>query len=154
MSSGLQELLPMLVPKAIEWANARSREILDSGTPLTEAELQLAILVGVSSPEKVRILNVSSIPLPDDPQLRSVALQTGLFGPGTVGLTLGHGIYLRDDSRISRLIRHECRHVHQYEQAGSIDKFLPVYLQQIAEYGYTRSPLELDAIRHEVFAAI
>ena len=66
-----------------------------------------------------------------------------------VGLTLGYGIYLCDNYRIERLIRHECRHVHQYEQAGSIDEFLPEYLQQIAAFGYNNAPYESDATKHE-----
>jgi hypothetical protein len=45
----------------------------------------------------------------------------------------------------SRLLAHECRHVYQYEVAGSIEAFLPLYLQQIAEFTYDRAPLELDA---------
>lgn len=153
MASSLQELLPVLVPKAIEWAHARSGEILNGGAPLTATELQMAAAVGVASPEKVRILMVPSLPLPDDQLLREVALQTGLLRPGMVGLTLGHGIYLCGEYRIERLIRHECRHVHQYEQAGSIERFMSVYLQQIAEFGYDHAPYEIDATNHEIIDA-
>jgi hypothetical protein len=67
-----------------------------------------------------------------------------------VGLTLGHGIYVCDGHFSNRLISHECRHVHQYEEAGSIRAFLPLYLQQIAEYGYEGAPYEVDARDHEV----
>jgi hypothetical protein len=35
--------------------------------------------------------------------------------------------------------------VYQYEVAGSIDAFLALYLQQIAEFTYDRAPFELDA---------
>ncbi len=42
-----------------------------------------------------------------------------------------------------RLLRHEFRHVHQYEKAGSISAFLPIYLGQID------APLEADARAHE-----
>jgi hypothetical protein len=39
--------------------------------------------------------------------------------------------------------------VHQYEAAGSIAAFLPLYLQQIVLYGYERAPFEVDARAHE-----
>jgi hypothetical protein len=42
------------------------------------------------------------------------------------------------------------RHVYQYEMLGSINGFLPVYLQQIVEYGYYDAPLESDARDNEV----
>lgn len=50
--------LPHLLPKAIAWAEARSIEIMASGTPLTDLQLRLAHLVGVQLPERVRILEV------------------------------------------------------------------------------------------------
>jgi hypothetical protein len=50
----------------------------------------------------------------------------------------------------NRLISHECRHVHQYEVAGSIAGFLPLYLQQIVSYGYEQAPYEIDAREHEI----
>jgi hypothetical protein len=153
VTTRLQELLPVIVPKAIEWAHARSGEILESGTPLTATELQMARAVGVANPENIRVLMVDSLPLPEDPLLREVAVQTGLLGDDMVGLTLGYGIYLCGDYRIERLIRHECRHVYQFEQAGSIDAFLPVYLQQIAAFGYDHAPYEIDATKHEVIDA-
>jgi hypothetical protein len=40
--------------------------------------------------------------------------------------------------------------VHQYERAGSIAAFLPVYLQQIVELGYNNAPFEIDARSHEL----
>jgi hypothetical protein len=145
----LAEALPRLLPKAITWAEARAGEIARSGVPLTRLELRLAHLVGVQDPERVRILGVSEIPRPDDPELRQAAVAMGLLGPHTIGLTLGHGIYIVAGHSTNRLVSHECRHVYQYEVAGSIGKYLPVYLDQIASVGYDAAPLEMDARAHE-----
>jgi hypothetical protein len=141
--------LPKLLPGAIAWAEARSNEILASGETLTDTGLRIARSVGVTHPERIRILEVAQMPLPDDPQLRFAALQTGLLGPNIAGLTLGHGIYIVRGHGSNRLVSHECRHVFQYETAGSIAVFLPVYLQQIAVVGYEHAPLEIDARAHE-----
>ncbi len=153
MNIDLTSILPQLLPKAIEWAETMSSEILSTGTPLSEPEIRLARAVGVTNPERIRVSMVPALPLPVDPELRAIALQTGLLSPGMVGLTLGHGIYVCDGYVSSRLISHECRHVYQYEMAGSIKDFIPVYLQQIAMFGYADAPLEIDAREHEIDVA-
>jgi hypothetical protein len=145
----LAAILPRILPSAIAWAEARSNEILRVGGPLNEHGVRLAKAVDVVHPELVRILEVPSLPMPDDPQLKYAAEQTGLIGPGMVGLTLGYGIYIVAGHGSNRLVSHECRHVHQYEVAGSIAGFLPVYLHQIATVGYDDAPYEVDARRHE-----
>jgi hypothetical protein len=142
-------ILAAILPKAIAWAEARSTEILASGVPLSDIGRRLAHLAGVNRPDRVRVSEVASIPFPDDPELREATLAAGLLGPGTIGLTLGYGIYIRAGHSSNRLVSHECRHVHQYEEAGSIAAFLPVYLEQILSVGYTAAPLEVDARAHE-----
>lgn len=149
MSVDLLTVLPKILPKAINWAEAESKKILSIGVALEKTGLQIAKTVGVAKPELIRVSIVLKIPLPDDEKLRNVALQTGLLGPDTVGLTLGYGIYICDGHATNRLISHECRHVYQYEVAGSIGKYLPGYLKQIATFGYYDSPLEIDARNHE-----
>jgi hypothetical protein len=147
----LAALLPRLLPLAIEWAEECEAEILRYGRPLDTKGLALARAVEVGDPERVRVQHVLGIPWPDDPALRRAAMATGLLGPGVEGLTLGHGIYIvgrrRDSPACGNpvLLSHECRHVHQYEQAGSIGTFLGEYLRQIAELGYEHAPYEVDA---------
>jgi hypothetical protein len=141
--------LPRLLPRAIAWAEAQAAEALSKGVPLTDCGMRLARAVGVQRPELVRAVEVPSLPLPPDPELRLAALEAGLLGPGMVGLTLGYAIYIVQGNASSRLIAHECRHVYQYETAGSIAAFLPIYLRQIVEYGYELAPLEVDARTHE-----
>lgn len=152
MSFDLAAALPLLTPKAIAWAQQQESEILASGTALTESGLALARQVGVLSPEKIRLSFVPRLPLPSDPLLLEAALQTGLLGQNSVGLTLGHGIYICHGHNSARLVSHECRHVYQYEQAGSIAEYLPRYLQQIVSFGYTDAPYEVDARAHEAAA--
>jgi hypothetical protein len=152
MNDDLQLLLPQILPKAIQWAQRKSAEIQSVGLPLSETELKLAKLMGVNEPQRIRILLVRELPLPEDPELSAVALSTGLIGPNMVGLTLGHGIFICEGHRTNRLVSHECRHVYQYEQAGSIHEFLPIYLLQIAQFGYEGAPYEHDAYAHEVDA--
>ncbi|MFQ5962449.1 MAG: hypothetical protein ACE5MG_13750 [Candidatus Methylomirabilales bacterium] len=145
----LQAALPLLLPKAIAWAEGQAAEVARSGRAVDERELELARGVGVAQPEWIRIALVDGLPMPEDPALQAAALQTGLLGPGMVGLTLGYSVFICRGYDTVRLLSHEFRHVYQYEQAGSIAAFLPGYLQQIVAFGYTDAPLELDARAHE-----
>jgi hypothetical protein len=145
MKFELATALPLIIPRAIEWAEQHAFQIAKSGEPLTERELPLAQRVGVSHPEIIRLSFVAQLPMPTDLLLRQAAVRTGLLGPGMIGLTLGYGIYICSGHNSSRLLSHECRHVQQYEQAGSIAAYLPKYLQQIVQFGYTNAPYEIDA---------
>ncbi|MBI3353659.1 MAG: hypothetical protein HY034_02045 [Nitrospirae bacterium] len=152
MSIDLRTELPKLLPSAIKWAEARAADVSQSGNCLNENEISIARRVGITRPELIRVAMVGSLPLPEDPQLRDAALQTGLLGPGMVGLTLGYSIFICNGHNTSRLLSHEFRHVYQYEQSGSIANFLPLYLQQIVEKGYANAPFEIDAKAHEIIS--
>ena len=147
----LLDQLPKLLPGAITWAEARANKAAEVGSPLTPDEQSIARTVGVTKPELVRIEMVDDrLPVPDDPVLRAAAIQAGLLGPGMVGLTLGHSIFICRGHKTCRLVSHELRHVYQYEQHGSIAAFLPVYLAQVLQAGYQNAEFERDARAHEL----
>ena len=147
--SSLQDRLPQLVALAAEWAQRVSAQAALTGAKLSPDEIRIASRVGVSSPGKVRIAVGKPFPYPEDPVLRSAAMQTGMLGPTMAGLTLGHTIFVSAPPSI-RLISHELRHVAQYEAAGSIQAFLSAYLAQIVHFGYEDAPYEVDARSHEL----
>lgn len=149
MAVDLASLLPSLLPMAISWAEQQSAWALQSGRMLSPRELEVAQEVGVANSAAVRLVAVDQLPLPGDPVLREAAIQAGLLGPGMVGLTLGHAIFMVQGHCTMRLVSHELRHVHQYEQAGSIAAFLPGYLLQVVQFGYHAAPLEQDARANE-----
>lgn len=149
MAIDLRAALPLLLPDAIAWAEACAREAAASGVALTEQLADTARGVGVQRPGLIRVAVVDSLPLPEDAMLRAAALHTGLLGPRMAGLTLGYAVFIRRGHETVRLLSHEFRHVQQYEAHGSIAAFLPVYLQQIVEFGYDNAPFEIDARAHE-----
>lgn len=152
MALELRSILPELLAPAIAWAEMQSRQAEQEGEPLNAAGTALAKRAGVKRPELIRTKVVERLPLPAYPLLQQAALQTGLLGPGMVGLTLGHSIFVVRGHMGPRLLSHECRHVHQYESYGSIAAFLPVYLEQIVTFSYHNAPLEQDARAHEADA--
>ncbi len=149
MHIDLKAILPDLLPKAIEWAEGEASRVKSLGRALTNDEISLASRVGVVKPELIRIQSCDCLPMPQDPLLKAVAVQTGLLGPHMAGLTLGYSVLIIQGHETLSLLAHEFRHVFQYEQHGSIAGFLPPYLQQIAEYGYEDAPFEIDARAYE-----
>ena len=146
----LQALLPRLMPRAITWAEAVAADVAARGSVLDASNLSDARPMGVQRPESIRVLMVDHLPFPSDAELRAAALQTGLLGPTMIGLTLGYSILICHGQMCRRLLSHECRHVFQYEQAGSIASFLPLYLGAIVQVGYWDCPFEQDVRAHEL----
>ena len=150
MQNDLRILLPQLLPRAISWAETVAAEVATNGTLLSDDGLSVASSVEVSHPSRVRILMVDRFPKPSDPELQTAASQAGLLGPTTTGLTLGYSVLIRNGHMSRRLLSHECRHVYQFEQAGSIAAFLPLYFESIIQFGNWDSPFERDARAHEL----
>ena len=146
----LRTLLPQLLPHAIAGAEFQAQHVASLGVPLPKGLVDVALRVGVQHPELIQAKLVYRLPLPEEPMLRQAAIETGLLGPNMVGLTLGHSILIVSGHDTVPLVSHECRHVYQYETLGSIEKFLPLYLQQIVDFGYESASLEVDARAHEI----
>jgi hypothetical protein len=152
MSMNLQTLLPLLMPRAIAWAEAVAADVAARGEALTSSALGDAVAVGVRLPDKIRVLTIEQLPLPEDLELRAAAIQTGLLGPNMIGLTLGYSMLICRGNMKRSVLSHECRHVAQYESAGGIASFLPVYLAAIVQpgVGYWNSPFEQEARAYEL----
>jgi hypothetical protein len=135
-----------LLSLACAWAEEQEQLILGKGVGLTDGQLADARSIGVTAPERVRLLQVEEIPLPEHPGLRAAARETGLLSPGTAGLTLRYGIYIRSPFWEAReLIVHELVHCRQYEQLGGLEPFLNKYLWECVTLGYGQAPMEHEA---------
>ena len=64
-----QEKFERLAPLAYQWAKQQEAYILQHGAPLAAHQLADAGRVGVQYPDRVRVLVVDRIPLPDDEEL-------------------------------------------------------------------------------------
>ena len=144
--------LPQLLPRAAAWAEAASVAAIAAGAPLTPDQRADALAVGVQQPDKVRIVVCDDFPRPDsDAELLQAATAAGLLGPGATGMTLGYAVFIRTGAMTRALLTHECRHVHQFEVAGSISEFLAQYLPSLLTHGYRDCPFEIDARQHELY---
>ena len=142
-----QEQFKILLPLACAWAEEQERIILRDSVPLTSAEASDAKSIGVAHPERVRLLKVARIPMPDHPALRAAADATKLISPDTAGLTLRHGVFIRADCWGARpLVVHELVHTSQYERLGGFHQFLQQYLYECITIGYPAAPMEQEAV--------
>ena len=65
MPVDLRAALPALLPLAIQWTDARAREVALAGMPLDDHRLGVARAVGVQKPELIRVALVQALPLPE-----------------------------------------------------------------------------------------
>jgi hypothetical protein len=141
------EEFEQILPLAAAWAEEQEQHILDSGAALDSRQLVDARAVGVAHPERVRLLVVQQIPMPEHPALQAAGEAAGLIGSRTAGLTLRYGIFVRRDFANDRhLIAHELVHTGQYERHGSVLAFLRQYLYECLTIGYSAAPMEQEAI--------
>ena len=137
----------MLVRLATAWAAEQQQQILRAGVPLLEAEISDARRVGIKEPERVRLLEVETIPAPTHPILQAACRATNFVPAMPRGLTVFYGVFVRTDCWRDRpLIVHELAHIAQYERLGGIEPFLRQYLFECATVGYSKSSMEAEAI--------
>jgi hypothetical protein len=142
-----QEQFKMLLPLACAWAEEQERVILSDGVALTSAQAADAATIGVAHPERVRLLSVVHVPIPEHPALRAAAEATQLISPRNGGLTLRYGIFIRADCWGDRpLVFHELVHTLQYERLGGFEQFLQQYLYECITIGYPAAPMEQEAV--------
>jgi len=135
---------------AADWAETQARGSLAQGAPLTPAQAALAREVGVRDPSRVRIHQVETLPEPRDPLLTAAAGRIGLMPQAADGMTLGYAVLIkRGAGNDTQLLRHELRHVAQYEREGGIRPFLARHIPDLMRHGYRDSPFERDARAHE-----
>jgi hypothetical protein len=142
-----QEQFTVLLPLACAWAEEQERIILRDGVPLSPVQKNDAVKIGVTHAERVRLLKVARVPVPEHPALRAAAEATQLISPRTGGLTLRYGIFIRTDCwGDRRLVLHELVHTLQYERLGGFQQFLQRYLYECVTIGYPAAPMEQEAI--------
>ena len=130
------------------WANRVREDLPPEARRLRPNEQTVAEAAGVTHVSDVRIVIVDGMPRPDDPLLAALCDRYGFLGERTLGLTLGHAIFLTPQvAENVEILAHECCHVAQVEQFGSVRSFVRQYIKELIEYGYAFAPLELEATR-------
>lgn len=116
------------------------------GRKLSDEELLWAKQIGISQPDKIRILNVAKIPTPVPNFIERLIQRKGYPAGSAAGMCMRYGIYAKETyAHRKSLIAHELVHTHQFERLGGLYHFLKTYLQETMILGYHNSPLEKEA---------
>ncbi len=136
--------------KMIHYSETLERRILSEGRPLTEAEREIARRANVKNVNRVRVLILDAVPLPNDVALQQYLAEFGFLRliRGARGTTKGYGVILtRSGARRPTDLAHELIHVGQYERCGGIAALMQYHLPDLKANGYRRSELEDEAYR-------
>jgi hypothetical protein len=124
-----QQKFDSLLPFAYQWAKAQEEFVLAYGAPLNPQHQADARLAGVRDYERIRVLVVDRIPLPDHPELAEAALRTGIITLDTRCVGFGHALIIRADSWGDReLMLHNLVHIAQCERSGGLESWVQQYL--------------------------
>src|SRR5437763_13249028 len=118
-----------LAPLAYQWAKGQEAYVLKLGVKLTGRQRADAEQAGVQQTERVRILVVDRIPLPDDKELADAARHAQIITDSSRAVAIGHAVIIRADSWQNReLLLHQLVHVAQCERSGGLEPFVIEYL--------------------------
>jgi hypothetical protein len=151
-----QEKFKMLTPLACAWAKGQEEMILQQGAPLGRRRLEDARRAGVQNPERIRMLVVERMPVPENLELAEAARHAQIITDACLGMTLGHGIIVRADRWQDReLIVHLLVHVAQCERAGGLEPWIHEYLgdRQAANFSVGLYEEEARRMAREICAA-
>ena len=152
-----QEKFERLAPLAYEWAKQQEAYILQHGASLAAHQLADAGRAGVQNPDRVRVLVVDRIPLPDDKELAEAARRAQIITEASRGVAIGYGIIIRADSWQNReLLLHQLVHVAQCERYGSLEAYVGEYLSdRVSSPDFSVGSLEDEArsLAREICAA-
>src|ERR1051325_1943532 len=124
-----QDAFEHLLPLAYQWAKEQEEVILTRGVPLSAQQMEDARKAGVQDPERIRVLVVDRIPLPENPDLAAAARQVRIITDTTRCTGFGHAVIIRADAWGDReLLVHNLVHIAQCERSGGLEAWVRRYL--------------------------
>lgn len=153
-----QEQFDHFVPLAYQWAKEQEAFILRHGATLSARQMADARLVGVQDPDRIRVLVVDRMPLPEEhPELAEAARYAQIITDASRGIAIGHGVIIRVDSWTNReLLLHQLVHVAQCERSGGLESFVREYLfdrQNARDFSVGSFEDEARGLAREICAA-
>ena len=152
-----QQTFERFLPLAYDWARSLEEYILARGAGLNPRHQEDAHRVGVQNCDRVRVLVVDEIPMPDHPELAEAARRSLIITDASRGVAIGHGIIIRADCWGDReLVVHQLVHVAQCERRGGLEAYVQQYVsERLTCANFTIGSFEEEARRtaQEVCAA-
>jgi hypothetical protein len=151
-----QETFDNLLPLAYQWAKAQEELVFAHGTPLSPQHMADARLAGVRDCERIRVLVVDRIPLPEGGELAEAARRVQIITEDTRCMGFGHALIIRAEAWGDReLLLHNLIHIAQCERSGGLEPWVRQYLLDRQNSAtFTLGSLEEEARQraHEICA--
>lgn len=149
MSAVDQKTFEKLLPVAVQWAKAQEAFVLRHGSSLSARHIADAKLAGIQEPDRVRVLVVDRISLPEDPSLAEASKRVGIVTEDTRCMGFGYALIIRVDAWHDReTILHNFVHIAQCERAGGLEQWCRQYLgDRTSCLKFTVGQLEEEARR-------
>lgn len=152
-----QTTFEQLLPLAYEWTKAQEEFVLAHGTALGPQHMADARLAGVRDCERIRILVVDRISLPEGGELAEAARSARIITEDTRCVGFGHAIIIRAGAWGDReLLLHNFVHIAQCERSGGLEQWVKQYLvdhQNSASFSICSLEEEARRIAREICAA-
>lgn len=152
-----QATFEQLLPFAYQWAKAQEEYVFAHGTPLSPQHMADARLAGVRDCERIRMLVVDRIPLPEGDGLAEAARRTRIITEDTRCVGVGHAVIIRAEAWGDReLLLHNLVHIAQCERCGGLESWVKHYLldrQNSATFTVGSFEDEARRIAREICAA-
>jgi hypothetical protein len=144
-----QETFDNLLPLAYQWAKTQEEFVLTHGIPLSPYQLADARLAGVRDCERIRVLVVDRIPLPEGGELADAVRHTHIITEDSRCAGFGHAVMIRAEAWGDReLLLHNLVHVAQCERSGGLEQWIRHYLvDRQTSASFTLGCLEEEARR-------
>jgi hypothetical protein len=153
-----QQTFEHLVPLAYQWAKTQEEFVLTHGTSLNSQHMADARLAGVRDCERIRVLVVDRMPLPESGELAEAARRARIITEDTRCVGFGHAIIMRADAWGDReLLLHNLVHIAQCERSGGLEPWIGEYLsdrQNCATFTIGSFEEEARRIAREICAGV
>lgn len=134
-----------LTPLTLSWFKEVEAKYLSKGRSLSDEETEIALKVGVTHPERVRVIVLKDFPIPDNKTLYSQAKQYGLGSPAESSRIMGNIIMLKARFKDERwMLAHQLSYIAQQEKMGR-QEFVRRFIAEREILGSKRAPMELNA---------
>src|SRR4051794_21766284 len=119
-----QNTFEALLPLAYQWVKTQEEFVLTHGIQLTPQQRADARLAGVRNSERVRVLVVDRVPLPEDEMLLEATRRSRILTHDTRCTGFGYAIIIRADAWCDReLLVHNLIHIAQCERSGGLEQW-------------------------------
>ena len=141
-----QETFEDLLPLAYQWAKTQEEFVLAHGMALQTQQLSDARLAGVRDCERIRVLVVDRIPLPEDARLVEATRRIRVLTEDTRCTGFGHAIIIRADAWGDReLLLHNLVHIAHNVIIGKHSAIIAHAMIGEASQRYSIGPAAISA---------